>query len=130
MAVWQAFFCLTVVAFLCRAVIPVGYMPDLSGERDSTFAITLCVAGGGTAVMQLDFSDDGEPASDEATGFLECPFGLAALHKLAPGQDAPALAGTVAPFRPIVAVVRNQALPPMPALGPPLGSRAPPLNLG
>lgn len=130
MSVWQALFCLTVLSFLCRAMIPVGYMPDLSGKRDSTFSITLCV-GGNLAVMQMGLSDDTGKASGD-TGFngQDCPFGISATQKLIPGQNALALAGTAVAFHPAVPSLRNQALPPMPALGPPLGPRAPPTNLG
>lgn len=130
MMVWQFLFCLTVVSFLCRAFIPVGYMPDLSGERDSTFAITLCSMGGGTTVMQMDLSaDSGKVVPDESYSGENCPFGLNVAHKLMPGHDTPVLAGTTA-FHPFAPPSGNQALPPLPALGPPLGSRAPPLNLG
>lgn len=130
MSVWQALFCLTVLAFLCRAVIPVGYMPDLSGKRDTTFAITLCV-GGNLAVMQMGFSDDaGNASEDHGFSGPDCPFGINASHKLLAGLNTLALAGLPIVFQTAAPAARNQALPPMPALGPPLGSRAPPFNLG
>jgi len=125
MAAWQILFCLTVFSFLCRAFIPLGYMPDLSGERNTPFAITLCSMGA-TVVMQVDLSGDAVAGSSEQNYSGEnCPFGLSVAHKLMPGQEAPALAGLVS-FLSFAPFVRSQALPPLPALGPPLGSRAPP----
>lgn len=126
MAAWQILFCLTVFSFLCRAFIPVGYMPDLSGERNTAFAITLCSMGV-TTVMQVDLSGKpGKAAPDDGYSGEDCPFGLGMAHKLMPGQDAPALAGVVS-FYSLAPLAPNQALPPLPALGPPLGSRAPPM---
>src|SRR5690606_41595171 len=63
-SVWQILFCLTVIAFLLRAFIPAGYMPDLSGQRGSSFAVVVFNATGGIFVMIVDFSD---PASDSST---------------------------------------------------------------
>ena len=124
MAAWQILFCLTVFSFLCRAFIPVGYMPDLSGERETPFAITLCSMGG-TVVMQVDLSGDPVAGSEPHYSGENCPFGLSVAQKLMPGQAALALAGLVS-FHSFAPFVHNQALPPLPALGPPLGSRAPP----
>src|SRR3546814_1775934 len=47
-------FCLTVVSFLCRSMVPAGYMPDLSGGRDGRLAIELCTMGGGASLVQID----------------------------------------------------------------------------
>lgn len=130
MAVWQILFCLTVIAFLCRSVIPMGYMPDLSGGRDGKLAITFCTAGGGTSTMQLDLTGQPEQSSsDEHAGSQECPFGLVVSQAVMPSQVATVLIGTIS-HRPAVLLHRNHTLPPLPALGPPLGSRAPPSNLG
>ncbi|MFT0851741.1 DUF2946 family protein [Achromobacter sp. F4_2707] len=127
MAVWQILFCLTAFSFLCRAVIPVGYMPDLSGERDTPFAITLCSMGG-TVVVQLDLDGSEKSSSDQHYGGDTCPFGLNVAHKLIPGQATLALAG-MALFLSVASPAARQALPPLPALGPPLGSRAPPVGV-
>lgn len=129
MAAWQLLFCLTVFAFMCRAFIPVGYMPDLSGERQSTFAITLCSMGSAT-VIQVDLSGEpAEPGHDQHYSGENCPFGLSVVQKLMPGHAAPALAGA-ASIHSFVVPVAYQALPPLPSLGPPLGSRAPPASSG
>lgn len=121
--------CLTIVSFLCRSFIPVGYMPDTSGERDDGYAITFCVAGGGTHTVLMDLTGDPQdPSPDAPAGIQECPFGLIAAQAVMPGQAALAWVGLVLQH-PLPLLHRNQALPPLPALGPPLGSRAPPSHL-
>lgn len=125
MAVWQALICLTVIAFLCRAVIPAGYMPERGGAGAHSFAMTLCLGGGGTTIMQVSLAGDD---TDDA-GAPDCPYGLCVTQKLLPDHPMLMLAG-VALFQGVLpAASRNHAAPPLPALGPPLGSRAPPLNL-
>lgn len=130
MTVWQILFCLTFVSFLCRSVVPVGYMPDVSGGRDGKFALTLCTIGGNTGIQKLDLLDQsGKSSSDDGASSQSCPFGLVASQALIPALDVPVLAGAV--FRhPLLFAHSGKALPPLPALGPPLGPRAPPLNLG
>lgn len=126
MAAWQILFCLTVLSFVSRAFIPIGYMPGLSGERDSTFAITLCSMGGATTVMTLDLSgDSADSGPEDPYGIENCPFGPGVVHKFAPGQDAAEPVG-ITSFSIAAAPVGFRTLPPLPALGPPLGSRAPP----
>lgn len=106
--------------------MPVGYMPDLAGERNAPFAITLCSIGGITT-LQLDLAGDGGHTENDSFGGETCPFGLNLAQELLPAQDAPPLAGVVN-FPSSATFVRKQVLPPLPALGPPLGSRAPPLS--
>jgi hypothetical protein len=60
----------------------------------------------------------------------ECPFGLVLSQGILPLQDLPLLAGVVWREHFKLVPLRNRALPPLPALGPPLGSRAPPPYLG
>lgn len=126
MAVWQSFFCLSVFAFLLRAFIPVGYMPDSSIERKTPFAITLCSVGGPTFI-QVNLDGQSQPSHPDSRFNPDtCPFGLNLAQELLPGQAVAPL--VVASFQTVVSVLRNQALPVMPAVGPPLGSRAPPSN--
>ncbi len=129
-SVWQILFCLTVIAFLLRAFIPAGYMPDLSGQRGSSFAVVVCNATGGNSVMMVDFSDPAsKSANDDASGAYECPFGLSVAQKLLPGHESPGLSvGLVS--RPVSLAESSSAIPALLALGPPLGSRAPPAFLG
>ncbi len=129
MAVWQALLCLTVVSFLFRSFIPAGYMPDLSGAQGRAFSITLCTLGG-VQIQQVDVSDGpAKSLSGDSIGGQVCPYGLVASQALIPGQDEPLFAGAIA-HRPLVLAAVHQALPPLPSSGPPLGSRAPPSNLG
>jgi len=128
--VWQVLFCLTVLSFLYRAAIPQGYMPDFSGARDGKFSITLCTVGGGVSTLLVDLDGpDHHPSSDDHFNNQSCAFGIVVSQAVMPGQDAPALVGNVA-HHPVTLPQRNEAQPPLPALGPPLGSRAPPSNLG
>lgn len=128
-ALWQALLGLTVIAFLCRAIIPVGYMPETPSESGRSFAMTLCLGGGGTTVMQVSLSDDGAGTPDNAVS-PDCPYGLCVGQSWLPERPSLALAGIVDFPLALPVAARNNALPPLPALGPPLGSRAPPLNLG
>jgi len=124
-------FCLTVLAFLYRSVIPVGYMPDFSGQQGGSFTITLCTPGGNTtSVLSLDTPDEtGKASSQDALSSQDCPYGMVLSQVSLPGQATLVLERAL-PHRPLLVAIRNQALPPLPALGPPLGSRAPPSNLG
>lgn len=129
-SVWQILFCLTVIAFLLRAFIPAGYMPDLSGQRGSSFAVVVCNAAGGNTVMMVDFSDPAsKSANDDALGAYECPFGLSVAQKQFPANESPGLYVSLV-SRPISLAVSSAAIPVLLALGPPLGSRAPPAFLG
>jgi len=129
-AIWQIFFCLTLLSFLCRSVIPMGYMPDLSGGRGGTFAVTLCTMAGDTDLLRIDVPDhSGKSSSDDGIGGQDCPFGMVVSQALIPAQTTPVLSGTLL-RRPVPLSHDDTALPPLPALGPPLGSRAPPSNLG
>lgn len=128
--VWQVLFCLTLLSFLYRAVIPMGYMPDMSGARDGKFFITLCTVGGGTSTLLMGLNGQpDQPSPDDHFDSQDCPFGIVASQAVMPSQEPPALVRTVV-HRPVSLPHRNQAQPPLPALGPPLGSRAPPSNLG
>ncbi|HBT32599.1 MAG TPA: hypothetical protein DEB15_07080 [Pusillimonas sp.] len=128
--VWQFIFCLTFLAFLCRAVIPIGYMPDLSGGRDNgQFAITFCTVGGGTSSLMVDLDSPSDSSSTDHIGNQDCPFGVVMTQALTPTQEAVALVSVVT-HHPVPLLHRNRAQPSLPAQGPPLGSRAPPSNLG
>jgi len=130
MLVWQIVFCLGLLSFLFRSVIPVGYMPDFSGAGDGKFAVTICSAAGNTSFLPFDLLDhSGKSAPDDGAGSQDCPFGMAATLALAPVYNAAPISGEISD-RPVLLTHDNQALPPLPALGPPLGSRAPPYSLG
>lgn len=118
------------LSFLLRMAIPAGYMPDTSGGRDGAFAITICTAGGALDTLWVDLPESsGESSSDDHFENQGCPFGCVFSQGVMPSQGSPGLMGAIAD-RPIHLSHRNQAQPKLPALGPPLGSRAPPSGLG
>ena len=117
---------LTALAFVCRALMPIGYMPDTSALRNGQLLLTLCTAGGGVSFLQIDASSDKKADQDISRGDT-CPFGLMASQAMLM-PDMPQLPAAVyARFTPVDAVFVTR--PPLPPLGPPLGSRAPPYNL-
>ncbi|MCQ9616050.1 hypothetical protein L1889_04480 [Paenalcaligenes niemegkensis] len=130
MAVWKIIFCLTVISFLFRSVIPAGYMPDGSGGRHGKLAITLCSIEGGSRLLPLDLSPQsgGPLSSDKHTSAADCSFGLGLSQAVVPFHNELVLPGTLSRHS-LQLLVRNYALPPLPAQGPPLGSRAPPSSL-
>lgn len=124
--VWQALLALTVVAFVARAAIPAGYMPQPGAAGDRSFPMTLCLGGAGVTVVQVSLYD--HPDNPQSAAQSDCVYCLVAGQKLLPHQAALQVAGVAHAVAPAPVVVPNHALPPLPALGPPLGSRAPPVN--
>lgn len=129
-SVWSIVLCLAALAFVCRSVIPSGYMPSLSPEKGGTVVLTLCTADGGNETLLLNLQKHSKELPGGSHASHECPFGLVMSHGILPVQDLPALATLTQRQHPIVVFKRSRVLPPMPALGPPLGSRAPPSYLG
>lgn len=124
--VWQIAVCLAVVALLCRAVIPVGYMPGASQERERVFSVTFCSMGG-TMSMPLDLSAGPAPLPDHEDAVEFCPYGLIAQHTLwATSSASIVLPFVAAPSRPAIRVARASIS--LHVAGPPLGSRAPPVQ--
>jgi hypothetical protein len=121
---------LAVLFFALRAVLPVGYMPDLGALGHGEVRIVICT-GNGTQALLVD--ESGKPVASQensephgAAG--DCAFGMATAQAVAlpPGMAGPARAGFADP-RP--APARGNTLLPT-SLGPPLGPRAPPVLLG
>ncbi|AFK61746.1 hypothetical protein TKWG_06525 [Advenella kashmirensis WT001] len=122
--------CLAAMAFVCRSVIPSGYMPVLSGDNGRTVVLTLCNADGGNETLLLSIPKQSQESPSQDHAGQECPFGLVVSQAILPILGSPALPVTVWQQRLAPFVEHNQALPALPALGPPLGSRAPPFLLG
>lgn len=119
---------LTVAAFACRAFLPVGFMPDVKALQSGKLVLTLCTAGGGTAFTTLDLPDESDsPAGQKLSPADNCPFGLIASQAMIPAMPMPDLPSEQGRDTP--STVFFTALPPLAAHGPPLGSRAPPVNL-
>lgn len=126
---WQVLFCLAILSFLCRSLLPAGYMPDTTGEQDGFFSITLCSPSGtpSTILMSLTGQDQA-PSSDEHADIQKCPYALVLSQAALPSTGMASLDVSVT-HPPLILAHSNQTLPPMPALGPPLGPRAPPPTL-
>ena len=126
----QFLLCLMLLALGVRAAIPTGYMPDSEAMRNGQLAITLCTVDGKLTeyLLALDLAhDDTAPASIQE---MSCVFGMIALQAVAPILHVtyllpPATADPAQPKR-----AQHVHISGLLALGPPLGSRAPPSTLG
>lgn len=115
--------------FALRALVPVGYMPDLGGLREGQVQIVICT-GAGTQVLLVDANGqplDRNHAPDHA-GAADCAFATATASALvlpatAPTPGVPAVGANARPDAADHALL-------LLAQGPPLGSRAPPISLG
>ncbi|WP_353055945.1 DUF2946 family protein [Alcaligenes faecalis] len=126
---WQILFCLAILSFLSRSLVPAGYMPDRSGEQNGFFSVTLCAPGGTPSTIWMSLTGQADPPqSNEHADMQKCPYALVLSQVALPSADMASLDAPVV-HQPLLLVHRNQSLPPLPALGPPLGSRAPPANL-
>lgn len=108
------------IAFVLKALIPAGFMPDFSGQDGQSFKIVICTANGSKLV---DAGDDGSGGS--VAKHAGDPCALGALVAL----TAPDLASTVA-YTGRLTAARNK-LPPAAVLpparaGPAHSPRAPP----
>jgi hypothetical protein len=123
--------CLLVLAMLCRAVIPAGYMPGGSGSATQGISITLCTAAnsGLTLAVLPDTKGSGQPAGDHQDAAHVCAFGSLSIPGL---LSIPALSVAFGFVRQFIALVpgRTNVVVVKPLPGPPLGSRAPPFYLG
>lgn len=118
---------LVVIAMVYRGAIPLGYMLAPSSAAPGKLMITLCVTGGGMVSVPVDVSASDDGTAPDGLAALECPFApMAAQFVL---TSVPSLAvPAIAAVRPSPFAAYRPA-PPLPAVGPPLGSRAPPHNL-
>jgi hypothetical protein len=128
-AVWQILFCLTLLSFLFRSAIPVGYMPSTAGKHHQRLTIALCTMGGGSEVQLSDLFSQAPHPSGHDGAHQACPFCAVVSQAIAPGSGALALVPTAA-ARFIVQVPGVQAQATVAVAGPPLGPRAPPTFLG
>ena len=127
---WLAVFVLSL-----RAFVPVGFMPSVDALLDGRFEMTICTGTGGMRTVMVDAHGNlvqtpGGDGQDNSSLHLEqCPFG--AMGALLPMPAvAPVIVGSVVIESTQILVPRLHALPPLPAQGPPLGSRAPPFTFG
>lgn len=135
---WRFIYRLTLVAFILRALVPVGFMPDPEALRDGRLALMLCAAGSPLraplhASQQVAHEAAGHDTDarhhpdDSNLAGADCPFGVLLVQALVPTSSD---AAQVVP--PVVRELVRQPqrnLSPLPAPGLSLGPRGPPLNL-
>lgn len=123
----QAFFCLAVFAFLCRALIPPGYMPAQSAHGDAP-TMTICTAQGSIQVqsMLMDLAGHDGHAPTKHSSHHSCPFGVAFSQVALPALPALAVVAPITKSLTVLAGVRSHVPVLGFTLGPPLGPRAPP----
>ena len=129
--IWRHVARIVVALFLIRAMIPGGFMPDLGAMHDGRLEIILCsVDGMKTITVNASgraTADDPLPGSKHSAGYDFCPLGSVTSQALALPTAVMASIG----FHPAISDDLPSSdihrLPP--ALGPPLGSRAPPTSL-
>jgi hypothetical protein len=111
-----------VFVFLLRAFIPTGFMPDAKALGEGRFELVICTSAGERLVPGIDLDSSGD--QPETWAGADCPYHLS----LAQAFTAPAFAPTpvefVAGAAHSLVWAATELLPP--ALGPPLGQRAPP----
>ena len=120
---------LTLALFALRALVPVGYMPDLGAARDGQVRVVLCTGYGSKSVL---VDESGAPVEDQGEakrgGAGDCPFGAAPAAALIAPDPAAALAFYDLRQAFLSPDDASASLPL--AQGPPLGQRAPPIRLG
>jgi hypothetical protein len=144
-AVWRFLYCLTLISFVLRALVPAGFMPDAAAFHDGRPALKLCTsigtrhasahaAGHASAHDLADASrhDPGHASAphqgDEAPAGSDCPFGLLLVQAVVPSIETAVLLAA-APVRDVAVRFHAVLAPLLPIPGPPLGPRAPPVNL-
>ncbi|SHI25378.1 Protein of unknown function [Pollutimonas bauzanensis] len=122
---------LALAAFVFRALAPAGFMPDANALQHGRLVLTFCTSGASALPPGLrDKTGDasGDNTGKDLAGGDSCPFGLlAAQAMIAPSATIVVFA---AALRHVPPPLFFRALPPLPAHGPPLGSRAPPSHPG
>ena len=120
---------LTLLVFALRALVPVGFMPDLGALGHGQVQIVLCT-GDGTRSLLVD--EAGRPLADQGSGKVhhaaDCPFSMASAKAFLP--PAPAAGLAAAPVEQGFLPPGSDQTAPTRAQGPPLGQRGPPILLG
>lgn len=127
--VWQVILCLTLLSFLFRAAFPIGYMPNLAGQHDQRLTITLCTMDGTSSVWLDDLSSHAPQSSGHDGTSQICPFSAVVSQAVASGSATLAAVSAIIP-QIVARLPRDETPPPTAVIGPPLGSRAPPISLG
>ena len=120
------FLWLLAAAFMLRALLPAGYMPDVDALKRGDLAIAFCSADGTLTAVPFD---DKRPAHgpDGQVAQAHCPFGALKPITLV---DPPELTSrSTRVVLPLAAAALAPGWFQIRVAGPPLGSRAPPSEL-
>ncbi len=117
---WRILICLALAVFVMRAAVPSGYM---AAAPSSPLLITLC---NGPQAMSVPVELPGPAHEAQHAGDAACVFGSLALQAVLPDGGLVPAAGLLR-MAAVASWPQPRALPAMPAQGPPLGSRAPPV---
>jgi hypothetical protein len=110
------------VAFVLKALIPAGFMPDFSGVDGGSFKIVICTASG-TKTVDADL--DGTPHDGSLAKHMGEPCALGSLAALTLPDLLATVASPVIETPSLAPLHLAVSLPPARA-GPANGSRAPP----
>lgn len=122
--------CLSIVALCLRALIPNGYMPTHNSDaKNGVLALSFCLPAGAESAAFEQFlqslQDDNGHATEQIASIYTCPFSLAGLDT----SLVLSVALVKLPAPTVRFVLPEAQAPPVRTthIGPPLGSRAPPL---
>ena len=111
----QAVSRLIICCLLLRALVPVGFMPDLGAARDGVFTIVICTAAGLSTVA---VDEDGNPVAphpsseaDRASHCLFAPAGSIALPTVIVPTVPHAVTAATGAWLPIEAVRHTRFRP-------------------
>lgn len=131
-AVRQYLLGLALLAFVLRALVPMGFMPGMDAHHGNQIVLMLCNPAGEESAFTLDLSDEvaqtSDRSQDEGMSTQHCPYCLATAQAMLPTADIVLHVASLAASDVPLAVYTGPS--PISAQGPPLGSRAPPAHLG
>src|SRR3546814_12914006 len=81
-SVWRTLMCLALFAFMLRAMVPAGFMPDPGALQNGRFGVAFCSADSATAHLALEFGRHGQSGPHHHEGPLGCPFAMLATQAL------------------------------------------------
>lgn len=122
---WHMSFCLVVLAFLLRAVIPPGYMPTAPVQGGLPFAVTLCSGGAPVFVHATHGGESQHDSQGHSQLFENCPFGLSLASKYLTTAGGLAVVADLVYWLLPIPEGKNLLFR-TPIQGPPVGTRAPP----
>src|SRR3546814_6585643 len=81
-SVWRTLMCLALFAFMLRAMVPAGFMPDPGALQNGRFGVAFCSADSATAHLALEFGRHGQSGPHHHEGPMGCPFAMLATQAL------------------------------------------------